>query len=104
MLQQEKPEEFVICSVYSISLRSIIEYVFNYLDVSLDKIVIDTELYRPTEIADIYGDSSKAKKILGWNYNTSFYDILKILIDEELANGEQRFESELFPAAAPQRF
>lgn len=84
MLQQEKPDDFVICSNKSISLRSIIEYVFSYLDVPFDRIVVSEKLYRPTEIADIYGDNTKARKILGWNYDLSFYDVLEILVDEEI--------------------
>lgn len=86
MLQKSEPEDYVICSNSSISLRSIIEYVFNCLSVPLEKLVIDKSLYRPTEIADIYGDNTKARQELGWNYQTSFYNILEKLIDEELAN------------------
>ncbi len=84
MLQEEKPDDFVICSNKSVSLRSIIEYVFKYLDVSIDRIVVSEKLYRPTEILDIYGDNTKASKILGWNYDLSFYDVLEILVDEEI--------------------
>ncbi len=84
ILQQPFPGDFVICSGRSVSLRSIIEFVFDYLDVSLDRLIINEKLYRPTEINDIYGDNSKAREILGWNYDLSFYDVLKTLIDEEI--------------------
>ncbi len=84
MLQEEKADDFVICSNHSVSLRSIIEYVFNYLSINIKSLIIDEKLYRPTEIADIYGDNTKAKISLNWNYTMSFYDVLKILIDEEL--------------------
>jgi GDPmannose 4,6-dehydratase len=87
MLQQEKPEDFLICSNQSITLRSVIEYVFNYLDISIHRLVINEELFRPTEILDIYGDNTKAREKLGWKYDMSFFDVLAILIDEELANG-----------------
>ncbi len=85
MLQQDKPDDFVISSGKSISLRSIIEFVFSRLEISIDRLKISEKLYRPTEISDIYGDSTKARKTLGWNYDSSFYDILKILIDEEIS-------------------
>lgn len=86
MLQQDEPEDFLICSNHSVTLRSVIEYVFNYLDISMDRLVIDEKLFRPTEILDIYGDNTKATQKLGWEYTISFFDVLKILIDEELAN------------------
>lgn len=85
MLRQDKPDDFVISSGNSISLRSIIEFVFGYLEISMDRLKISEKLYRPTEISNIYGDSAKARKILGWNFDVSFYDILKILIGEEIS-------------------
>ncbi|WP_199560980.1 GDP-mannose 4,6-dehydratase [Mucilaginibacter hurinus] len=86
MLQQDVPDDFVICSGQSVSLRSVIDYVFNYFNLSADRVVISEKLFRPTEIHDIYGDNIKAKTQLGWEYQLSFYDVLKILIEEELAN------------------
>lgn len=82
MLQQSKPDDYVICSNHSVSLRSIIEYVFNHFSIPLDKVIVDEKLYRPTEINDIYGDNTKARRQLNWNYNQSFFDILDILIEE----------------------
>jgi GDPmannose 4,6-dehydratase len=84
LLQQEVPKDFIICSGISISLRDIIEYVFNKLSIPLDRLKISKELYRPAEINDIYGDNSDAKNILKWEYNTSFYEVLDLLINEEL--------------------
>jgi GDPmannose 4,6-dehydratase len=86
MLQQDSPDDFVICSNRSVSLRSIIEFVFGYLGISLDKLRISEKLYRPTDIPDIFGDNSKARKQLGWHYEIDFYTVLKTLIDEETAN------------------
>jgi GDPmannose 4,6-dehydratase len=84
MLQQDAPDDYVICSNRSISLRSIIEHVFCYLNISPDRLIISEGLHRPTEIQDIYGDNTKAKNELGWTYHFSFYDVLSGLIDEEL--------------------
>lgn len=83
MLQAENPDDFIICSGRSITLRSIIEYIFNKLGVSLDKLVIDADLMRPTDIEDIYGDNAPAKIKLGWNYELDFYEVLDILIEKE---------------------
>lgn len=84
MLQAEIPDDFIICSGKSITLRSIIEYIFDKMDISLDKLVIDDAFMRPTDIEDIYGDNIPAKTKLGWNYDLDFYEVLDILITEEL--------------------
>jgi len=86
MLQAKTPNDYIICSGKSITLRSIIEYIFNKLNISLDRIVIDEELIRPTEIEDMFGDNSPAKKELGWNYNLDFFHILDVLIQQEINN------------------
>lgn len=83
MLQRDVPEDFIICSGKSITLRSIIEYVFKKLNISLDKLVINADLMRPTDIDDIYGDNMPAKELLGWDYDKDFFQILDILIEEE---------------------
>lgn len=84
ILQQNKPDDFIICSGESITLRSIIEYVFEYLGIPRQKIIIDPTLYRPLEIENIYGDHSKAVEKLGWKYNVNFFQVLDILLDEEI--------------------
>jgi GDPmannose 4,6-dehydratase len=84
MLQIEKPDDFIICSGISIKLRDIVHYVFEKLNLDKRLIVEDQNLFRPNEILDIYGDNSKAKEILGWEYKISFFDVLDIMIEEEL--------------------
>ncbi|TAL70783.1 MAG: SDR family oxidoreductase [Bacteroidetes bacterium] len=86
MLQQNNPDDFVVCSGKSISLREIIEYVFNKFSIPMSKLELDYNLYRPTDIQDIYGDNSKSKQKLGWSYNKSFNEVLDLLIEEELKN------------------
>jgi GDPmannose 4,6-dehydratase len=86
MMQLEKPTDFLICSGQSIQLRKIVEYVFDYLKISKDKIVINKKFYRPTEIEDIYGSNEKAKRELNWNAEFDFFKVLNILIEEEERN------------------
>jgi GDPmannose 4,6-dehydratase len=85
ILQSDIPDDYCICSGVSVSLREIVEYVFDKLNISRDKIAIDPNLYRPLEVSDIYGDNSKIKNNLNWNYDVSFFDVLDILIAEEMA-------------------
>ncbi|MBN2378071.1 MAG: GDP-mannose 4,6-dehydratase [Sedimentisphaerales bacterium] len=83
MLQADKPDDYIICSGKSLSLKTIIQYVFNRLGISEKALVIDSNLYRPTDMVDIYGDSTKAKKELGWKYEMDFFDVLDELITQE---------------------
>ena len=82
MLQHDKPDDFVICSGISISLREVIEYIFERVGISLSAYEVDQKLYRPNDIPEIYGDSSKAKKVLGWHYEITPYELLDKLIEE----------------------
>lgn len=86
MLQSQKPDDFIICSGKSITLRSIIEYVFKKLNIPLDKLEIDFDLLRPTDIEDIYGDNNPAKLHLKWTYDYNFHEILDLIIQEEIEN------------------
>ncbi len=84
MLQQKRAEDYIVCSGKSISLRSIVEHVFKKLNIPPERLVISDRLFRPTEILDNYGDNSKARQLLGWNYDLSFYDVLDEMLEEEL--------------------
>lgn len=86
MLQQEKPSDYLICSGQSISLREIIYYVFEKLNIDKSLCVINTKFYRPADIEDIYGNNEKAKKELGWEYEYNFFEVLDLLIEEEKRN------------------
>ncbi|MDF2434044.1 MAG: GDPmannose 4,6-dehydratase [Mucilaginibacter sp.] len=90
MLQHDTADDFLICSNKSVSLRSIIEYIFDYLNIPLHHLKINEKLFRPTEIADMYGDNIKARNELGWIYEMSFFDVLKILIEEEIRNDKKK--------------
>ena len=84
LMQQDKPMDLIICSGKSTLLRDVVEYVFERLNIDKSLIIEKKELFRPNEISDIYGDNSEAKKILGWEYDYSFFQILDILIDDEI--------------------
>ena len=86
MLQQEVARDYIVCSGQSISLRSIVEYVFKKLSISMNCLIIDQYLFRPSEIPDIYGDNSLTRGLLNWNYEMNFFEVLDILINEEENN------------------
>lgn len=86
ILQFEKPDDFIICSGKSILLKDIVEYIFEKLEIDKNLIIEEKGLFRPNEIKEIFGDNDKAKKFLIWEYDLSFFDVLNILLDEELNN------------------
>jgi GDPmannose 4,6-dehydratase len=88
-LQQVKADDYLICSGTSIYLRDIINYTFDYLSLKKDRIIEDPALFRPIDMEDMYGDNTKAKEKLGWNYTRSFFDVLDLLIKEEDKNYKQ---------------
>lgn len=89
ILQQDKPSDFLICSGQSVSLREIIYYIFEKLNLSKELCVIDPKFYRPSDIEDIYGLNEKAKKELNWKYDLNFFNVLDILLEEEVKNYEK---------------
>lgn len=86
MLQQDTPDDYVISSGKSISLREIVYYVFDSLGLDHSLIRINQQLFRPTEIEDIFGTNEKAKEKLNWVYDLDFREVLNKLIAEEQLN------------------
>jgi GDPmannose 4,6-dehydratase len=85
-LQQTLSDDYIICSGHSLSLREIIYYVFDKLNIDKSKVVEDQTLLRPSDVQDIYGDNSLTRQKLNWHYNYSFFEVLDWLIDEEILN------------------
>ncbi len=92
MLQQDKPEDFVIATGETHSVREFVEMVFKKLDLDFNKhVFIDKRYFRPTEVDALLGDSTKARKILGWQPRISFEELVDMMIaaDMELAMKEK---------------
>ena len=86
LLQQDKPDDYIISSGKSITLREIVHYVFDKLGVDRNKIKTNPAFFRPTEIEDIYGSNKKARTVLNWQYDMDFFEVLNIIIEEEYKN------------------
>ena len=85
MLQQDKPEDFVIGTNSQYSVRDACRIAFEHVGLNWeDYVVTNDKLLRPTEIKDLQGDYSKAEKVLGWSPKTSFEDLIKLMVDEDL--------------------
>ena len=84
MLQADAPKDYLICSGEPTKLGDIVEFLFHKLGIDPKRIVVDKQLYRPSEIKTIYGDCSFAKQELGWKYDQNFMSVLEILLKHEL--------------------
>jgi GDPmannose 4,6-dehydratase len=83
MMQNTKPKDYLICSGSSVSIRNITEHVLGKFNVPVSRIKIDEKLFRKPNVPDLYGDNSRAKKELGWDCTTNFFDSLDRMIEEE---------------------
>lgn len=84
MLKQDKPDDYLIATGEAHSLREFVKLIFEYLDLNYeDHVIIDKKLCRPSDIDIIYGDPTKAKEILRWEYSISFENLVKFLLEEE---------------------
>lgn len=85
MLQQDAPDDFVIATGESHSVRDFVEEAFGHLGLDYEKHVkIDPRYFRPAEVDHLLGDYSKAKKVLGWEPKTSFTELVKKMVDAEV--------------------
>ena len=95
MLQQDDPDDYVIATGEAHSLREFIELAFSHAGLDWEEhVVIDEALYRPSEIDIIYGNPCKAKSKIGWDYNLSFENLIKRLVEEELKHGSEVISTE----------
>lgn len=102
MLQQETPDDYVIATGISHSVREFIELAYKYVGVNIEWhgtgsmergidtntgkviVVVNPEFYRPSEVDFVLGNAEKAKKFLKWEPRTSFYELLRIMMESDL--------------------
>ena len=85
MLQQEIPDDYVIATGETHSVRDLLDLAFGRLDLDWQQYVkIDPRYYRPTEVDLLIGDAGKARKKLGWEPKVSFKELVTIMADADL--------------------
>ncbi len=90
ILQQDRPDDYVIATGETHSVREFIEEVFSYLGLNWEEYVeIDPRYYRPTEVDVLIGDPGKAKKVLGWQPKVSFRELARLMVDSDLKQAER---------------
>ena len=90
MLQQEEPDDYVVATGETHSVRELLEEAFSYVGLDWRKHVeIDPRYYRPAEVDLLIGDPSKAKRKLGWEAKTKFKDLVRIMVDADMETAEK---------------
>ncbi len=85
MLQQPQPDDYVIATNETHSVREFVEAAFRHVNLDWQRHVeIDPRYYRPTEVDELIGDASKAKEKLGWQARTRFVDLVKLMVDADV--------------------
>ena len=114
MLQQEKPEDFVIATGKQYSVRDFINLASKNLEMKIewrgnkldevgsfngeDIIKVDPRYFRPTEVETLIGDASKAKKKLNWEPKISFEQLVKEMVDEDLKKAKKLINNQVTSA------
>ena len=85
MLQQEKPDDFVIATGQTHSVKKFCELAFQLADLDWQKYVqTDPKFMRPADVDLLVGDASKAKKVLNWSPSIDFKQLVKIMVEADL--------------------
>ena len=85
MLQQNNPEDFVVATGETHTIKEFLEEAFGYVGLDYKKYIeIDPRLIRPAEVDLLQGDNSKARKILGWKPSLDFKGLVRLMVDEDL--------------------
>ena len=86
MLQQDKPDDYVIATGETHAIRAICEVAFNHAGLDYrDYVVQDQRFFRPAEVDLLVGDASKAGRVLGWEPRMTFTELINTMVDSDLA-------------------
>jgi len=85
MLQQDQPDDYVVATGEMHTVRELVDVAFGLVGLDPDKhIRIDERYFRPTEVDQLLGDASKAKRVLGWTPTTTFHELVRLMLEADL--------------------
>ncbi|MGL5033833.1 MAG: GDP-mannose 4,6-dehydratase [Microcystaceae cyanobacterium] len=86
MLQQDQADDYVVATGETYEIRQFLEIAFKYVNLNWeDYVAFDERYLRPAEVDLLIGDPTKAQKTLGWEYSVSFEELVKLMVDADLA-------------------
>ncbi len=88
MLQQERPDDYVVATGETHSVREFLEEAFSHVGLEWEEFVkVDPKYFRPAEVDFLLGDPRKAEKALGWKPRVTFKELVRIMVDADMENG-----------------
>lgn len=97
MLQQSEPEDFVIATGETHTIRAFLDMVFEQLELDWQEFVeVDKRYFRPAEVDLLLGDASKAREKLGWTPATDVRELARIMVEHDLALAQRELHSSSF--------
>ena len=91
MLQQDEPDDYVICTGETHSVRTLCDLAFDYVGLDYrEHVVMDERFMRPAEVDLLVGDAAKATEAFGWRPRTSFGELVRLMVDADLALQQSR--------------
>ena len=100
MLQQDEPDDYVVATGETHSVKEFLTEAFGYAGLDWKKYVeIDARYFRPTEVDFLLGDSTKARKRLGWTPKVNFRQLVRLMVDSDM----KRVQTELYGTRADQK-
>jgi GDPmannose 4,6-dehydratase len=91
MLQQQKPDDFVIATGVTHTVREFCDAAFKHVGLDYrDYVVVNPQFFRPSEVDVLMGDSSKAQRVLGWKPGRLFEDLVKEMVDADLRSLQEK--------------
>jgi GDPmannose 4,6-dehydratase len=101
MLQQSHPDDFVIATGQTHTIRELLDIAFSYLGLDWTRYVeLDPKLVRPAEVEKLCGDSAKAHRVLGWRPQVDFRQLVQMMVDSDLASVDAAQRPWLYAAGA----
>jgi GDPmannose 4,6-dehydratase len=101
MMQMERPDDFVVATGETHSVREFLETAFAYAGLDWEKYVeIDSRYFRPVEVDHLEGDASKAERILGWRPKVKFHDLVRLMVDSDTQLLEDQLSGQLARCAS----
>lgn len=86
MLQQDKPDDYVLATGVTTTVRDMVRIAFRHIDRDMDEhLVIDPELFRPAEVDVLLGNAAKAKRQLGWEPSITLEQLITEMVDADMA-------------------
>ena len=93
ILQQDKPDDFVLATGEMHSVKEFLQVAFDYVGLDWEKYVKhDSRYERPSEVDQLLGDSTKARTVLGWEPKVTFKELVKMMMDADLKLAEKELK------------